>query len=56
MGSSTESDLDDDSNYGPTTRRAWSDYCSTKGKSSNSDDDGCTGATVKVIIILLIIN
>ncbi|XP_049817740.1 histone-lysine N-methyltransferase, H3 lysine-79 specific isoform X3 [Aethina tumida] len=39
--SSSVSDFDDheDSAYGPTTRKAWSDYCSTKGKSSQSDDD-----------------
>ncbi|KAJ8950404.1 hypothetical protein NQ314_007944 [Rhamnusium bicolor] len=38
--SSSESDFDDlDSNYGPTTRKAWSDYCSIKGKSSQSEDD-----------------
>lgn len=37
--SSSESDFDDqDSNYGPTTRRAWSDYCS-KDKSSQSEED-----------------
>lgn len=37
--SSSESDFDDqDSNYGPTTRRAWSDYCS-KEKSSQSEED-----------------
>ncbi|KAK9890270.1 hypothetical protein WA026_010379 [Henosepilachna vigintioctopunctata] len=39
--SSSDSDFDDlDSNYGPTTRKAWSDYCSNKGKSSQSEDDG----------------
>ncbi|CAH0562233.1 unnamed protein product [Brassicogethes aeneus] len=39
--SSSVSDYDDqeDSTYGPTTRKAWSDYCSNKGKSSQSDDD-----------------
>ncbi|KAL1492765.1 hypothetical protein ABEB36_010966 [Hypothenemus hampei] len=36
--SSSESDSND-SNYGPTTRRAWSDYCSNKGKSSQSEDE-----------------
>ncbi|XP_019765115.1 histone-lysine N-methyltransferase, H3 lysine-79 specific isoform X2 [Dendroctonus ponderosae] len=39
VDSSTDSDSND-SNYGPTTRRAWSDYCSNKGKSSQSEDDG----------------
>ncbi|XP_045482093.1 histone-lysine N-methyltransferase, H3 lysine-79 specific isoform X2 [Harmonia axyridis] len=38
--SSSDSDFDDqDSNYGPTTRKAWSDYYSNKGKSSQSEDD-----------------
>ncbi|XP_044766335.1 histone-lysine N-methyltransferase, H3 lysine-79 specific isoform X2 [Coccinella septempunctata] len=38
--SSSDSDFDDqDSSYGPTTRKAWSDYCSNKGKSSQSEDD-----------------
>ncbi|KAL3290226.1 hypothetical protein HHI36_023583 [Cryptolaemus montrouzieri] len=38
--SSSDSDFDDvDSNYGPTTRKAWSDYCSNKGKSSQSEDE-----------------
>ncbi|XP_044256233.1 histone-lysine N-methyltransferase, H3 lysine-79 specific [Tribolium madens] len=41
LGSSSDSDYDDqDSNYGPTTRKAWSDYCSTKGKSSQSEEEG----------------
>jgi len=39
MDSSTESDSND-SNYGPTTRKAWSDYCSNKGKSSQSEEEG----------------
>ncbi|XP_066158714.1 histone-lysine N-methyltransferase, H3 lysine-79 specific-like isoform X1 [Euwallacea fornicatus] len=39
VDSSTESDSND-SNYGPTTRKAWSDYCSNKGKSSQSEDEG----------------
>ncbi|KAF5305318.1 hypothetical protein FQR65_LT07744 [Abscondita terminalis] len=38
--SSSDSEFDDrDSSYGPTTRRAWSDWCSTKGKSSQSEDE-----------------
>lgn len=38
--SSSDSDFDDqDSSYGPTTRKAWSDFCSVKGKSSQSEDD-----------------
>lgn len=38
--SSTDSDFDDqDSSYGPTTRKAWSDLYSIKGKSSQSEDD-----------------
>lgn len=38
--SSSESEFEDqDSNYGPTTRRAWSDYCSVKGKSSQSEEE-----------------
>ncbi|RZC33271.1 histone-lysine N-methyltransferase, H3 lysine-79 specific [Asbolus verrucosus] len=40
LGSSSDSEFDDqDSNYGPTTRKAWSDYCSTKGKSSQSEEE-----------------
>lgn len=40
LGSSSDSEYDDqDSTYGPTTRRAWSDYCSTKGKSSQSEEE-----------------
>uniref|UniRef100_A0A1Y1MBR3 Histone-lysine N-methyltransferase, H3 lysine-79 specific n=1 Tax=Photinus pyralis TaxID=7054 RepID=A0A1Y1MBR3_PHOPY len=40
---SSDSEFDDlDSSYGPTTRRAWSDWCSTKGKSSQSEDDVIT--------------
>ncbi|CAG9855378.1 unnamed protein product [Phyllotreta striolata] len=38
MDSSTESDYED-STYGPTTRKAWSDYCSIKGKSSQSEEE-----------------
>lgn len=39
--SSSDSDFEDfDSNYGPTTRRAWSDWCSNKGKSSQSEEEG----------------
>ncbi|KAF5285705.1 hypothetical protein FQA39_LY16511 [Lamprigera yunnana] len=38
--SSSDSEFDDrDSSYGPTTRRAWSDWCSIKGKSSQSEDE-----------------
>ncbi|XP_060516339.1 histone-lysine N-methyltransferase, H3 lysine-79 specific [Cylas formicarius] len=38
--STSDSDFDDqDSNYGPTTRKAWSDYCSNKGKSSQSEEE-----------------
>lgn len=41
--SSTDTDYDDrDSNYGPTTRRAWSDWCSNKGKSSQSEEEMVT--------------
>ncbi|XP_057663160.1 histone-lysine N-methyltransferase, H3 lysine-79 specific-like isoform X1 [Diorhabda carinulata] len=40
MDSSSDSDFDDpDSSFGPTTRKAWSDYCSVKGKSSQSEDE-----------------
>lgn len=40
----SDSDYDDqDSTYGPTTRKAWSDYCSTKGKSSQSEEDSNMG-------------
>ncbi|CAH1970031.1 unnamed protein product [Acanthoscelides obtectus] len=37
----SDSDFDDheDSSYGPTTRKAWSDYCSNKGKSSQSEEE-----------------
>lgn len=36
----SDSDYADcDSNYGPTTRRAWSDWCSNKGKSSQSEEE-----------------
>lgn len=39
--SSSDSEYDDyDSNFGPTTRRAWSDWCSNKGKSSQSEEEG----------------
>lgn len=42
--SSTESDGEGDGDgdgeiTGPTTRKAWSDWCSSKGKSSQSDDE-----------------
>ncbi|XP_017782818.1 PREDICTED: histone-lysine N-methyltransferase, H3 lysine-79 specific-like isoform X2 [Nicrophorus vespilloides] len=40
--SSSDSDFyDQDGNYGlgPTTRRAWSDWCSNKGKSSQSEEE-----------------
>nr|XP_023025758.1 histone-lysine N-methyltransferase, H3 lysine-79 specific [Leptinotarsa decemlineata] len=40
MDSSSDSDFEDqDSSYGPTTRKAWSDYCSIKGKSSQSEEE-----------------
>lgn len=46
--SSSDSDFFDlDGNYGPTTRRAWSDWCSNKGKSSASEDE----STGKVSIV-----
>lgn len=38
MYESTESE-NDESVTGPTTRRAWSDWCSSKGKSSQSEDE-----------------
>ncbi|KAG5876348.1 hypothetical protein JTB14_003670 [Gonioctena quinquepunctata] len=40
IDSSSDSDFEDqDSSYGPTTRKAWSDYCSIKGKSSQSEEE-----------------
>ncbi|XP_050497396.1 histone-lysine N-methyltransferase, H3 lysine-79 specific isoform X2 [Diabrotica virgifera virgifera] len=40
MDSSSDSEFEDhDSAYGPTTRKAWSDYCSVKGKSSASEEE-----------------
>lgn len=35
---------DDDSMTGPTTRRAWSDWCSSKGKSSQSEEENNNSA------------
>lgn len=42
VDSTSESEFDDieDSSYGPTTRKAWSDYCSNKGRSSQSEEEG----------------
>ncbi|KRT78750.1 hypothetical protein AMK59_6510 [Oryctes borbonicus] len=37
--SSSDSDSYDQDKYGPTTRRAWSDWCSNKGKSSQSEEE-----------------
>ena len=37
--SSSDSDFYDDKYGGATTRRAWSDWCSNKGKSSQSEED-----------------
>lgn len=46
--SSSDSDFYDlDGNFGPTTRKAWSDWCSNKGKSSQSEEEGAT----KVILV-----
>lgn len=43
MNNTSESEYDDeDTNFGPTTRRAWSDWCSNKDKSSDSEDDDMT--------------
>lgn len=42
--SSTESENGDVT--GPTTRRAWSDWCSLKGKSSQSEEENNSGNTV----------
>ncbi|KAJ3639303.1 hypothetical protein Zmor_002668 [Zophobas morio] len=47
LNSSSDSDFDDqDSSYGPTTRKAWSDYCSTKGKSSQSEEECTTKVSI----------
>lgn len=40
----SESSDDDDSVAGPTTRRAWSDWCSSKGKSSASEEENNNSA------------
>nr|CAH7717438.1 unnamed protein product [Callosobruchus chinensis] len=47
--STSESDFDDheDSSYGPTTRKAWSDYCSNKGKSSQSEEENSVPTKAK---------
>lgn len=51
--SSSDSDYEDfDSNYGPTTRRAWSDWCSNKGKSSQSEEEGNTKVCAYKVIAL----
>lgn len=50
--SSSDSDFYDlDGNFGPTTRKAWSDWCSSKGKSSQSEEEG--GNKVIFIYIFL---
>ncbi|CAG9759880.1 unnamed protein product [Ceutorhynchus assimilis] len=47
MDSFSESDNSNDSNFGPTTRKAWSDYCSNKGKSSQSEGETVAPNTKK---------
>lgn len=45
--SSSDSDSYDQDKYGPTTRRAWSDWCSNKGKSSQSEEENAVAGKVR---------